>query len=57
MQITDCMIVLMLSVPTLPPMVIFDGQRVNPEWSKGEVPNTQCRTKCGDQELFFYWMT
>ena len=24
---------------TLPPMVIFNGQRFNPEWSKGEVPN------------------
>ena len=25
---------------TLPPMVIFDRQHFNPEWSKGEVHNT-----------------
>ena len=45
---------------TLPPMVIFDGQRFNPEWSKGEVPNTlygMSDKGWTDQELFFYWMT
>ena len=24
----------------LPPMVIFKGERLNYEWTKGEVPNT-----------------
>ena len=45
---------------TLPPMVIFDGQRFNPEWSKGEVPKTlygMSDKGWTDQELFFYWMT
>ena len=45
---------------TLPPMVIFDGQSFNPEWSKGEVPNTlygMSDKGWTDQELFFYWMT
>ena len=44
---------------TLPPMVIFEG-RFNPEWSKGEVPNTlygMSDKGWTDQELFFYWMT
>ena len=45
---------------TLPPMVISDGQCVNPEWSKREVPNTHYGMSdkgWTDQELFFYCMT
>jgi len=41
-------------------MVIFDGQCFNPEWSKGEVPNTlygMSDKGWTDPELFFYWMT
>ena len=40
---------------TLPLMVIFDGQHFNPEWSKGEVPNTlygMSDKGWTDQELF-----
>ena len=45
---------------TLRPMVIFDGQRFNPEWSQGEIPNTlygMSQKGWTDQELFSYWMT
>ena len=45
---------------TLPPMVIFDGQRFNPEWSKGEIPNMLygiSEKGSTDQELFSFWMT
>ena len=43
----------------LPPMVIFEGQRFNPEWSKGEVADTLYGVSdrgWTDQELFSYWM-
>ena len=42
---------------TLPPMVIFDGQRFNPKWSQGEIPNTlygMSQKGWADQELFWY---
>ncbi len=42
-----------------PPMVIFQGKRLNPEWTKGEVPCTLygLSDKGGtDIELFSYWM-
>ena len=38
----------------VPPMVIFEGQRFNPEWSKGEVPDTlygMSKKGWTDQEL------
>lgn len=41
-------------------MVIFDGQRLNPEWTSGEVPGTlfgMSDKGWTDQELFYYWMT
>ena len=44
----------------VPPMVIFEGQRFNPEWSKGEVPDTlygMSEKGWTDQELFYYWLT
>ena len=44
----------------IPPMVIFEGQRLNPEWSKGEVPDTlygMSEKGWTDQELFYYWLT
>ena len=44
----------------IPPMVIFEGQRFNPEWSKGEVPDTlygMSDKGWTDQELFYYWLT
>ena len=43
----------------IPPMVIFEGQRFNPEWSKGEVPDTlydMSEKGWTDQELFYYWL-
>ena len=43
---------------TLPPMVIFKGERFNHEWSVGEVPDTlygMSENGWIDQELFFYW--
>jgi len=44
----------------IPPMVTFEGQRFNPEWSKGEVPDTLYgifEKGWTDQELFYYWTT
>ena len=44
--------------PTLPPMVIFKGERFNHEWSVGEVPGTlygMSENGWIDQELFYYW--
>ena len=44
---------------TLPPMVIFKGERFNHEYSKGEVPGTLYgMSKQGwiDSELFFLWL-
>ena len=44
----------------IPPMVIFEGQRFNPEWSKDEVPDTlygMSEKGWTDQEMFFFWMT
>ena len=44
----------------IPPMVIFEGKRLNPEWTKGEVPNTlygMSEKGWTDMELFHYWMT
>ena len=43
----------------IPPMVIFDGKRLNPEWTKGEVPNTlygMSEKGWSDMELFHYWL-
>ena len=31
----------------VPPMVIFEGQHFNPEWSKGELPDTLCPRRVG----------
>lgn len=44
----------------IPPMVIFEGQRFNPEWSRAEVPDTlygMSEKGWTDQELFYYWLT
>ncbi len=44
----------------IPPMVIFEGQRLNPEWTTGEVPGTlygMSERGWTDQELFFHWMS
>ena len=45
----------------IPPMIIFDfeGKRLNPEWTKGEVPNTlygMSDKGWTDMELFIHWM-
>ena len=43
----------------LPPMVIFEGKRLNPEWTKGEVPDTlygMSDKGWSDMELFSHWM-
>ena len=42
-----------------PPMLIFKGERLNHEWTDGEVPNTlygMSENGWIDQELFFYWL-
>ena len=44
----------------IPPMVIFEGKRLNAEWTKGEVPNTlygMSDKGWTDMELFKHWMT
>jgi len=44
----------------VPPTVIFEGQRFNSDWSKGEVPDTlygMPERGWTDQELFFRWVT
>jgi len=44
----------------IPPMVIFEGKRLNPEWTKGEVPDTlygMSDKGWTDMELFSHWMT
>ena len=44
---------------SLPPMVIFKGERFNHEWSKGEVPDTlygMSESGWIDSELFYYWL-
>ena len=44
----------------IPPMVIFEGKRLNPEWTKGEVPNTlygMSDKGWTDMELFNHWLT
>ena len=44
----------------VPPMVIFEGKRLNPEWTKGEVPDTlygMSDKGWTDMELFKEWMT
>ena len=44
----------------IPPMVIFEGKRLNPQWTKGEVPYTlygMSEKGWTDMELFHYWMT
>lgn len=44
----------------IPPMVIFEGKRLNPEWTKGEVPDTlygMSDKGWTDMELFRNWMT
>ena len=43
----------------IPPMVIFEGKRLNPEWTKGEVPCTlygMSDKGWTDMELFSYWL-
>ncbi len=43
----------------IPSMVIFEGKRLNPEWTKGEVPCTlygMSDKGWTDMELFSYWM-
>ena len=43
----------------IPPMVIFEGKRLNPDWTKGEVPDTlygMSDKGWTDMELFSYWM-
>lgn len=43
----------------IPPMVIFEGKRLNPEWTKGEVPCTlygMSDKGWTDMELFSFWM-
>ena len=43
----------------IPPMVIFEGKRLNAEWTKGEVPCTlygMSDKGWTDMELFSYWM-
>ena len=45
---------------TIPPMVIFEGKRLNPEWTKGEVPDTlygMSDKGWTDMELFSYWIS
>ena len=37
-------------------MVIFQGKRLNPEWTKGEVPSTLYSKGWTDMELFSHWM-
>ena len=42
------------------PMVNFEGKHLNPEWTKGEVPDTlygMLEKGWKDMELFHYWMT
>ena len=42
------------------PMVNFEGKHLNPEWTKGEVPDTlygMSEKGWKDMELFHYWMT
>lgn len=44
----------------IPPMVIFEGKRLNPEWMKGEVPDTlygMSDKGWTNMELFSYWMS
>ena len=44
---------------TLPPMVIFKGEKFNHQWSVGEVPGTlygMSESGWIDQELFFLWL-
>ncbi len=43
----------------IPPMVIFEGKRLNPDWTKGEVPDTlygMSDSGWTDMELFNHWM-
>ena len=43
----------------IPPMVIFQGERLNAEWTKGEVPCTlygMSDKGWTDMELFSYWL-
>jgi hypothetical protein len=43
----------------VPPMVIFEGKRLNPEWTKGEVSDTlygMSDKGWTDMELFSHWM-
>ena len=43
----------------IPPMIIFEGKRLNPEWTKGEVPCTlygMSGKGWTDMELFSFWM-
>ena len=43
----------------IPPMINFEGKWLNPEWTKGEVPNTlygMSDKGWTDMELFSHWM-
>lgn len=43
----------------IPPMVIFQGKHLNPEWTKGEVPDTLYGLSDNgwtDMELFSHWL-
>ena len=47
------------SSTVLPPMVIFNGERLNHEYTKGEVPGTLYGMSPNgwiDQELFCHWL-
>ena len=55
MQIT----ILACAGTVIPPMVVFQGNRLNPEWTKGEVPCTlygMSDKGWTDMELFSYWL-
>ena len=44
----------------IPPMVIFKGERLNYEWTRGEVPDTKYAMSpqgWTDHELFFEWLS
>ena len=43
----------------LPPMVIYKGEQLNYEWTRGEVPNTEYGMSPQgwmDHELFYEWL-
>lgn len=42
---------------TLPPMIIFKGECLNHDYTKGEVPNTLSKQGWIDSELFYCWLS